>query len=499
MKGDQRGEILKSIKLLASQNSDIRIKDIINSERLKEFSITTDLLSYDFSKQRVTKNILDSLLTIPDKINLKQSILDISNGEFLNVTEDRKASHMLTRDLSGLKKTEQQNKILGQRAKLKNFIKKIGDEPDSEVNTIISIGIGGSRLGPEFLSEVFNDSNSKIKIFYCSSFDLIELNKIISISDPSKTLVVISSKSFNTPEVLENANVVKEWLKGSQGDYWWNNVLGVSSNKDGMKKFGIREENQFYLLDSIGGRYSIWSSVSLPAIFDMSWQGFEQFLQGAQEADKHFKESPWSKNIPVIMALISFWNLNGLGINNLGIFTYDFRIRSLTKYISQMMMESNGKQASLDGLKTDFLTCPLVWGGYGPDAQHSIFQWVMQGSDYSACDFIGVKKKDDLESKSHRMMLAQIVAMSIGDNKSDFDHKSVEGNNPVSLLYLQDLNPFSLGFLLAIYEHKVFTESRIYNINPFDQWGVQLGKKLTSKSYEESVYMNKYFKEDFLP
>ena len=498
MKGDHREEILKSIKLLASQNSDIKIKDIINSERLKEFSITTDLLSYDFSKQRVTKNILDSLLTIPDKINLKQSILDISSGEFLNVTEDRKVSHMLTRDFSGSKKTGQHNKILEQRAKLKNFIKKTGDGSVSEVNTIISIGIGGSRLGPEFLSEVFNDSNSKIKIFYCSSFDLIELNKIISISDPSKTLVVIASKSFNTLEVLENANVVKGWLKGSQGDCWQNNVLGVSSNKDGMKKFGIREENQFNLLDSIGGRYSIWSSISLPAIFDMSWQGFEQFLQGAQEADKHFKESPWNENIPVIMALISFWNLNGLGINNLGIFTYDFRIRSLTKYISQMMMESNGKQVSIDGFKTDFLTCPLVWGGYGPYAQHSNFQWLMQGSDYSTCDFIGVKKKDDLESKSHRMMLAQIVAMSVGDNKSNFNHKSVEGNNPVSLLYLQDLSPYSLGYLLAIYEHKVFTESRIYNINAFDQWGVQLGKKLASKSHEKSAYMNNYFKEEFL-
>ena len=498
MKDDLRGEILKSVKLLASKNSDIKIKDIINTERLTEFSITTDLLSYDFSKQRITKDILDELLTIPDKINLKKSISDISSGQFLNTTEDRKVSHMLTRDLCVAKGAGEQNQILSQRIKLEKFVKRISEESIFEVNTIISIGIGGSRLGPEFLSEVFNDPNSKIKIFYCSSFDLIELNKIISISDPSKTLVVISSKSFTTPEVIENANAVKEWLKVSEGDGWRNNLFGVSSNKEGMNKFGIKENNQFDLLDSIGGRYSIWSSVSFPAIFDMSWQGFEQFLEGAQEADKHFIEKPWSENIPVLMALISFWNLNGLNINNLGIFTYNYRIRSLTKYISQMMMESNGKQTSLDGLKTDFLTCPLVWGGFGPDAQHSNFQWLMQGRDYSACDFIGINTKSDLESKSHRMMLAQIVAMSIGDNKSNFNHKSVEGNNPVSLLYLQDLSPYSLGYLLAIYEHKVFTESRIYNINAFDQWGVQLGKKLTSNSHEGSTYMNSYFKEDFL-
>jgi len=498
MKDELRGDILKSIKRLASQVSDIKIKDIINAKRLKEFSITTDLLSFDFSKQRITKDTLDELLTIPDKINLKESISEISRGEFLNQTEDRKVSHMLSRGFSGLKKTKEQDQILSERIKLKKFIERISTKSIFEVNTIISIGIGGSRLGPEFLSEVFNGPNAKIKICYCSSFDLVELNKIISIADSSKTLVVISSKSFTTPEVMENANVVKEWLKGSRGDSWSDSVFGVSSNKNGMKKFGIREKNQFDLLDSIGGRYSIWSSVSLPAIFDMGWEGFEQFLEGAQEADRHFTESPWGENIPVLMALISFWNLNGLGINNLGIFAYNFRIRSLAKYISQMTMESNGKQASLDGLKSDFLTCPLVWGGYGPDAQHSNFQWLMQGSDFSACDFIGIKNKDDLESKSHRMMLAQIIAMSIGDNKSSFSHKSVEGNNPVSLLYLKDINPYSLGYLLAIYEHKVFTESRIYNINAFDQWGVQLGKKLTSKSHEKSAYMNNYFKEDFL-
>ena len=187
MKDDLRGEILKSVKLLASKNSDIKIKDIINTERLTEFSITTDLLSYDFSKQRITKDVLDELLTIPDKINLKKSISEISSGEFLNTTEDRKVSHMLTRGLCGPKGAGEQNQILSQRIKLEEFVKKISEETSFEINTIISIGIGGSRLGPEFLSEVFNDLNSKIKIFYCSSFDLIELNKIISIRDPSKT------------------------------------------------------------------------------------------------------------------------------------------------------------------------------------------------------------------------------------------------------------------------------------------------------------------------
>jgi glucose-6-phosphate isomerase len=248
-----------------------------------------------------------------------------------------------------------------------------------------------------------------------------------------------------------------------------------------MTEFGIQDANQFEILDSIGGRYSIWSSISLPAIVDMGWQGFEEFLEGAHEADKHFITQPWNANIPVLMALFSAWNLNGLGINNLGIFSYEYKIRSLTKYLAQMGMESNGKTYNSDNRKTEFHTCPLIWGGYGPDAQHSVFQWLYQGTGYSACDFIGVKEENNLTS-SHQMLLAQITALSIGNDNEELNYKSVEGNNPISLLQLNSSSPKSLGYLLATYEHKIFVESRIYDINPFDQWGVQLGKNLTTNS-----------------
>jgi len=497
MEDSQSKEILKSIKTLANKNSGIQVKDLLEEKRLNEFHLKTDYLSYDYSKQRITKEVLDELLKIPEKINLKQSIIDISKGEFLNPTEDRKVSHMLYRDLNNSKNFHELKEIFNQREKLSNFIKTINEAQESYIDTIISISIGGSRLGPELLSEVYGTPNSRIKVYYCSSYDFMELENVMSARNPGRTLVVISSKSFNTPEVMENANKAKDWLESLVGKHCWDQIFGISSNKEAMTAFGIKDTNQFEILDSVGGRYSIWSSISLPAIVDMGWKGFEEFLEGASEADKHFLNNPWEQNIPVLMALLSVWNLNGLSINNLGIFSYDFKIRSLTNYLAQMGMESNGKSHNSDNNKTEFHTCPLIWGGYGPDAQHSVFQWLLQGTECSACDFIGIKEEKGI-SDSYQMLLAQITALSIGGDNEELNYMSVEGNNPISLLQLNDLNPKSLGYLLATYEHKVFVESRIYDINAFDQWGVQLGKKLTIRSNEEKNFMSKYFHKEFL-
>jgi glucose-6-phosphate isomerase len=496
MKDNQNNRILESIKTSANLNSGLKIKDLLDENRLSEFHVKTDYLSYDYSKQRITKKTLDELLEIPETINLRKSILDISKGEFLNHTEGRNVTHMMYRDLSNSKNSHELKEISNQREELSNFIKTIQEVSDSHVDTIISISIGGSRLGPEFLSEAYANPYSKIKVYYCSSYDFVELENIMSTRNPARTLVVISSKSFNTPEVVENANKAKDWLEDLVGEHCWDQIFGISSNKEGMTEFGIKDTNQFEILDSVGGRYSIWSSMCLPAITDMGWKGFEEFLEGAHEADIHFSETSWDKNIPVLMALLSVWNLNGLSINNLGIFSYDYKIRSLTKYLAQMGMESNGKTYNYDDNKTEFCTCPLIWGGYGPDAQHSVFQWLLQGTDYSACDFIGVKEKK-ITSDSYQMLLAQITALSIGESDEKLNYKSVEGNNPISLLQLKDLGPKSIGYLLAIYEHKTFVESRIYDINPFDQWGVQLGKKLTIRSQEDKNFFINFFNKNF--
>lgn len=502
MEDSIRKEVFNSIKLQASKHADIHIKDLLDKKRLEEFQVHSKYLSFDYSKQRLTEETLSELILIPEKINLRKSILDLSNGEFVNSTEERTASHMLYRNLSQNSNSKEQKEISKQKAKLKLSLEKIGNLLPRPISTIISISIGGSRLGPEILSEAFGGSCSGLKVHYCSSVDLIELNSVLSSSDPMKTIIIISSKSFNTPEVIKNANRSKEWLETKLGDNCWDQIFGISCNKKAMYDFGIKDTNQFEILESLGGRYSIWSSISLSSILDMGQQAFEDFKAGAYEADLHFNNSPWEKNIPVLMALISCWNMNGNGINNLGIFTYNYRIRSLNKYLSQMGMESNGKTYTNNKDLSLYKTCPLIWGGYGPESQHSVFQWLLQGTDYSACDFIGIDVDDDsdanITSDSYSMLLAQAAALSLGEENQELKYKSVIGNNPISLLKLNGFSPKTFGFLLASYEHKVFVESQIYGINPFDQWGVQLGKKLIIESKKNKEFMKNYFDEKFL-
>ena len=496
MKKLVRNNISKSINLLAQKDNKIHIKELLSKERIDSFQIKTDLLSFDYSKQRITKNSFDKLLRIPDEVGLKNAIESITKGESSNFLEGTMAPHCLYRDKESSLDSEESIKAAHQRSKLNNFINNFL-EKDINIKSIISIGIGGSRLGPQLLSEVYGSVNSKFKVYYCSSYDFVELDNALSVCNPETTLVIISSKSFDTPEVIANANRAKTWLNKSVVKNLSDRVLGISCNSEKMKKFGIKTSNQFEILDSLGGRYSIWSSMILPALVDLGWNGFEDFTKGAYEADKHFKESPWYKNIPVVMALLSVWNTNGLNINNLGIFSYDYKIRSLSKYLGQLGMESNGKSYNSYDKKTKFYTSPLIWGGYGPESQHSTFQWLLQGTDSSACDFIGVKEETGM-SDSYRMLLAQVTAITIGRFDNQSNHKSIEGNNPTSLLILKNLQPKSLGYLLATYEHKVFVEALIYDINPFDQMGVRLGKDLALNTKEHGKNVKEVFNKKLL-
>ena len=245
-----------------------------------------------------------------------------------------------------------------------------------------------------------------------------------------------------------------------------------------MDAFGIKKENQFIVLESLGGRYSLWSSMSLPAFINSDFKAYQSFLEGGAAADKYVMESEWKDNISMIMALLSVWNTSALGINNHGIFTYNYRLRSFTSYVAQLSMESNGKSINSDSMLSPLSTSPLIWGGYGVDCQHSTFQWMMQGKTNTSCDFIGLNNTNKQLKDSYQMMLSQVLAMTLGENNEMEPHKSVRGNNPCSVIQLHSLDLKTLGFLIALYEHKVFFEGLILGINSFDQWGVQLGKKL---------------------
>lgn len=495
MMDKKRQNILKSLKDIRNSNSDLSIKNNSSDPDNNKRIISTDLLTYDFSKQRVNSEILDYLLTIPDQLDLKGSIESLSLGKFINPSENKSVSHMLYRNI----KDPQRNKLIkAEEKKARTFINQFSVKK-SHIKDIISIGIGGSRTGPELLSEFFYEGLNKINLHFCSSYDLLELKTTLKKCRADQTLVFVSSKSFKTIEIIENMNYVNSWLKDSLGVNHKDHLYGISSNSSAMKEFGIKEENQFLILDSLGGRFSIWSPISLPAFINSGEEKYREFLKGAREADENFLKSTWDKNIPVLMSLLSFWNTNGLSINNLGIFTYNYKLRSLTKYLAQLGMESNGKTFNFNNKKSLFYTSPLIWGGYGPEAQHSVFQWLMQGTESSACDFIGVNTNNKELKTSQEMLLAQVISLTLGENSKDEKYKSIEGNNPTSILQLNNLSIRSIGFLIALYEHKVFADSIIFGIDAFDQWGVQLGKDLMRKSRERDGFLDKYFHKDLLP
>ena len=490
---DLRAEISKNLAKLGKQHSDLKIQDLPLKQKSIDDVISTPYLNFDFSKQRIDKKAFDWLLTIPDQLSLREHFSKLLGGDFDNPSEKRKVAHTLYRSYEEKRGYEQ---IFSERTKISNFFKKV--QSKKNIKNLICIGIGGSRLGPELLNQ-FQARKESLNIFFCSSYDLLELKDALERCDQSETIFLASSKSFATSEILKNINFVKEWFKNRDGIDFFDQLFGVSSDAEAMDAFGIKKENQFIVLESLGGRYSLWSSMSLPAFINSDFKAYQSFLEGGAAADKYVMESEWKDNISMIMALLSVWNASALGINNHGIFTYNYRIRSFTPYIAQLSMESNGKSINSDNIPSLLSTSPLIWGGYGVDCQHSTFQWMMQGNISTSCDFIGLNSKNKQFKDSYQMMLSQVLAMTLGENNDMEAYKSVRGNNPCTVIQLHSLDLKTLGFLIALYEHKVFFEGLILGINSFDQWGVQLGKKLALHSKENSEFLSTYFSSELLP
>ena len=455
--------------------------------------VKSDLLNFDYSKQRINDQALDYLLQIPDLIALKDLLEELFDGEAHNPSEDRKVSHTIYRNKN---LNENFEVIFKERERMRSFL----DQNTSNLmfKNLICLSIGGSRLGPELLSE-FQSSEGPVNIYFCSSYDLLELGDVLKNCKQSETIIFASSKSFETFEILKNLDYVKSWYEQNSDINFLDHLFGISANVKAMTSCGIKKSNQFKVLDSLGGRFSIWSSMSLPAFINSDFESYLDLLEGARLADEHTSKSSWDSNIPVIMALLSVWNTNSLKINNHGIFTYNFRLRSLTKYISQLSMESNGKSINFQLKESPFMTSPLIWGGYGIESQHSTFQWLMQGKTETSCDFIGVNNRENESVDSYEMLLSQVLAMTHGKKDTENPFKSIKGNNPCSILQLNSVDLRSLGFLLAIYEHKVFIEASLLGIDPFDQWGVQLGKELALAVRRDKRLLKENFSSSLHP
>ncbi len=488
-----RKNIHKKLSKLGQKIKNIHISDLQDSEDFKYKVIEQDFLTFDYSNQRIDRKTLDYLLKIPDLLNLKESLDRLFTGKYTNPSENRAVSHTIYRRQTPVDNFEL---IFTEREKIKSFLdQKRSGYP---FKNIICLSIGGSRLGPELLSE-FLSFNGGISLFFCSSFDLEEIKDALKKCQQSETIVFVSSKSFETLEILKNLKYVKSWFSKQPEINIEEHLYGVSSNASAMSDFGIKKSNQFFLLDSLGGRYSIWSSISLPAFIKADYKSYLEFLYGGYLADEYTKNTPWEINISVLMALLSIWNRNSLNISNHGIFTYNFKLRSLTKYLAQLSMESNGKSINFDSNVSPFLTTPLVWGGYGVENQHSTFQWIMQGKTETSCDFIGINNKEENAKDSYTVLLSQVLAMTRGEDNKISPFKNVKGNNPCSIIQLENLDLKILGFLLALFEHKIFVEASISGIDPFDQWGVQLGKNLNNVASQDSDFLKPFFSPSILP
>lgn len=468
-------------------------------------------LFFDYSKQRLTEQTLSKLFELAHQHALPDWINKLFAGDKVNCTEQRPAMHWALRLPADARCVVDGQDVVSdihrQLERMEHIVNKVHagqwrGVTGEVVTDVVNIGVGGSDLGPLMVSEALCESAvataAPLFVHFASTMDGSQLSQLLRTLNPHTTLFIISSKSFTTIDTLSNAETARLWLQRTLGNkpaVIQCHFLGVSAAAQKMTEWGISDENQLQIWDWVGGRYSLWSAIGLPIALTIGMSGFRQMLAGAHLMDEHFKSAPWEHNLPVLMALIGIWNTNVLGINAQAILPYDGRLKHLPLYLEQLEMESNGKSVTRDGLHVERHTCPIIWGDVGPNAQHAFYQLLHQGTEPVTCDFIApARRYHELQNEAldellaqHELALANCLAQSrllalgdaaLTDPESMPVYQRYRGNQPSSTLLLDELTPYSLGALLALYEHKVFVQSVIWNINPFDQWGVEMGKRL---------------------
>ncbi|WP_341706909.1 glucose-6-phosphate isomerase [Halopseudomonas sp.] len=467
---------------------------------------------FDFSKQRVVADTLPLLFELAAEQGLTERMSELFSGAPVNVSEGRAAMHWALRlpaERECLLEGEDVNQqIQAQLQRMEDIVRKVrGGQwrgvTGEIITDVVNIGVGGSDLGPLMVTEALTDwrlsTESPLRVHFASTMDGSQVSQLLGGLNPHATLFIISSKSFSTIDTLSNAATARGWLERELGDLpglLRCHFVGVSAAAERMTEWGIDPANQLALWDWVGGRFSLWSAIGLPIALAIGMPAFGELLTGAHEMDEHFRQAPWEDNLPVLMGLIGIWNTNMLGINAHAVLPYDGRLKELPNYLEQLEMESNGKSVNLAGETVDYATCPIVWGTIGPNAQHAFYQLLHQGTEAVTCDFI-VPARRYQEAQhgeaaaellaQHELALANCLAQSrllaLGDAAvPDADslprNRRYRGNQPSSTLLLDELTPRSLGALIALYEHKVFVQSVIWEINPFDQWGVEMGKRI---------------------
>jgi len=489
------------------------LRDLLarDSARFERFSVCELDLLYDFSRQRLTPETLRLLVDLARARNLQSRIDALFSGDIVNPTENRAALHTALRNRSDRPVMQNGKDVMVDiracRDRMRAFVDgvhagRIAGSGGKPFTDIVNIGIGGSDLGVVMANEALaRYRNRNLRVHCVSNIDGVQLSDLLEKLEASRTLFVVVSKTFTTIETLSNARLARQWLVDRLGEGAVSkHFAAVSTNQKAMDAFLIAPQNRFTMWDWVGGRYSIWSAVGLSVALALGMDTFELMLEGASLMDEHFRTAPFDRNLPVLMGLIGIWNQNFLGVGSLAVLPYDSRLNRFPAYLQQLEMESNGKRVTLDGHAVDYPTGSVLWGEPGNNAQHSFFQLLHQGTANVAMDFIVPVNSSGNYPEQQNLALANCIAqaqaLAMGQDdaqvRADLEskglasveverlvpHKVHPGNHPSSILMFPRLGPRTLGKLIALYEHKVFVQSVIWGINPFDQWGVELGKKL---------------------
>jgi len=515
------------IKSHAAEMQNVHMRDLFNTDpkRFEKYTLQAPHLFLDYSKNRITEKSLELLFKLAEESALSNKIKALFSGEKVNSTENRSALHTALRlpleileakqtSMFSAKHPEICNDILACRKKMARLVSKIHENKllgysGEPIDTLVSIGIGGSFLGPKMVTEALKPyAKPSLNVHYIANIDGTDLASTLDQINPKTTLFLIQSKSFNTLETLENAREVRKWLE-SQGvgsSDIKHHFMAVTSNVPSALEFGILQENILPMWDWVGGRYSLWSAIGFPIAFILGMENFEALLKGAHDMDTHFLESPISENMPIILGLIGIWYHNFFDAHSYAILPYDQYLHFLPDHLQQLDMESSGKSISTHGEKLTYHSGPIIWGGEGSNGQHAYHQLLHQGTRIIPCDFIMPLKSHHKVANHHKYLFANCLSQSqalmqgktlqeaiaelieSGTTKEKAEslapHKVVEGNKPNNTILLDQLNPTSLGSLISLYEHKVFVQSTIWDINPFDQWGVELGKALGESLFD---------------
>ncbi|MEY8262681.1 MAG: glucose-6-phosphate isomerase [Bermanella sp.] len=486
-----------------------------DKDRFTQFSLQAAGLNLDYSKNRVTQTTIKLLSDLAQARNLPASIQAMFNGELINQSESRPALHTALRNFSGepvmVDGKDVMPEVQQTLARMKEFCWSIRSQQwrgfsNKPFTDVVSIGIGGSFLGPKLASQALKPYWSKqINCHYLANIDGSDLTEVLQDLNPETTLFIVQSKSFTTQETLKNATACREWFLyngGTENDLA-RHFSAVTANVSKAKEFGIDAENIFPMWDWVGGRYSLWSAIGLPLMLTIGFENFREMLMGAYEMDCHFKTAPLEQNMPVLMGLLGVWYVNFFDAQSHAILPYDHYLRGLPAHIQQLDMESNGKSVDVYGRPLNHQAGPIIWGGAGSNGQHAYHQLLHQGTQFAPCDFILPLTSHNPVDRFHALLVSNCLSQSqalmqgkdlaqargelqaAGKTHAQIDEiapqKMIPGNRPSNTLFFDKSTPKVVGALIALYEHKVFVQGQIWGVNSFDQWGVELGKQLGDK------------------